>query len=343
MGDHVAKAAARLGVTTEALSELRYATERSGGTAEDLEKSLRAMSRTVIEAARGALDARRELQRLGLTVHDLSGLSPDQQLELIGDRLAKIRNPAQRATIALGIFGKSGAKLLPLLAAGSQGIRALRNEARELGLSIATDDAQAAGAFVDALSNLWGSLKRVAFLVGASLAPALQRAAQGITTAGKLVGDWIQRNRQWVLVVGGVVAGLTAVGLALLALGPALSALGAGIGLVVLAIKAAAAAVGLLGAAISFLLSPIGLVVSAVGGIATAVLVATDEGSAALGHLAQGFANLQAVAITAWQGIADAIAIGDLAGAMEVAWLGLQVALQTGIAAISQSWRHFKA
>lgn len=120
MGDHVAKAAARLGVTTEALSELRYATERSGGTADDLEKSLRAMSKTVIEAARGALDARRELQRLGLTVHDLSGLSSDQQLELIADRLAQIANPANRATIALGIFGKSGAKLLPLLAAGGR-------------------------------------------------------------------------------------------------------------------------------------------------------------------------------------------------------------------------------
>jgi flagellar biosynthesis GTPase FlhF len=52
---------------------------------------------------------------------------------------------------------------------------------------------------------------------------------------------------------------------------------------------------------------------------------------------------LLGVAGTAWQGIQDAIAAGDLAGAMEVAWLGIQVVWETGIAAISKAWRSFKS
>jgi hypothetical protein len=125
-------------------------------------------------------------------------------------------------------------------------------------------------------------------------------------------------------------------------LGPMISAVVSAIGLVTLAISAVTTAVSLLGAAIGFLLSPIGLVVAAVGGIAAAVLFATDEGNMALESLGQGFDQLLGAAGTAWQGIQDAIASGDLGGAMEVAWLGIQVVWETGIAALNAAWRNFK-
>ncbi len=87
------------------------------------------MSRNIIEAARGSASARQNLARLGLTIADLTGLSPDQQFELIADRLSRIQNPANRATIAMEIFGRTGASLLPLLSTGAQGIQELRREA----------------------------------------------------------------------------------------------------------------------------------------------------------------------------------------------------------------------
>ncbi|MCS6850419.1 MAG: hypothetical protein NZ700_04535 [Gemmataceae bacterium] len=80
------------------------------------------MSRNIIEAARGSADARRNLARLGLTITDLSALSPDQQLELIVERLAQIPNPAHRATLAMEIFGKTGAHLISLLLTEALGI-----------------------------------------------------------------------------------------------------------------------------------------------------------------------------------------------------------------------------
>jgi hypothetical protein len=54
MGDDMAKMSARTGVAVEALSQLRFAAERSGAGAEDLERGLRTMNRNVIEAARGS-------------------------------------------------------------------------------------------------------------------------------------------------------------------------------------------------------------------------------------------------------------------------------------------------
>ena len=343
MGDDMAKMSARTGLAVEALSELRYAHERSGAGAEDLEKGLRTMNRTIIEAARGSASARQNLNRLGLTIADLNGLSPDQQFELIADRLSRIRNPANRATIAMEVFGRSGARLLPMLSAGADGIQELRQEANRLGLTMSTEDAQAAEALTDAWTNLTASVKRVAFMVGAALAPTLKDIADWITRVAANLGSWINENREVITVIAAVIAGIIGVGAALMILGPIISAIGTAIGLVTFAISAAAIAVKLLGVAIAFLLSPIGLVIVAVGGIAAAVLFATDEGNQALEFLGEGFKQLLGVAGTAWQGIQDAIAAGDLAGAMEVAWLGIQVVWETGIAALTAAWRSFKS
>jgi len=343
MGSDMLDMSQRTGFAVEALSELRYAAEQSGSGAEDLEKGLRTMSRNVVEAARGSVQAQRNIARLGLTIADLTGLSPDQQFELIAERLSRIQNPANRATIAMEVFGRTGARLLPLLSTGAEGIQELRREANRLGLTMRSEDAQAAEAFGDAMSTLWRSLKQVAFMVGAALAPTLKQVGEWITRVAANISGWIDENREVIAVIGAVVAGIVGVGLAMMILGPLISAVGAAIGLVTFAISAATTAVSLLGAAIGFLLSPIGIVVAAVGGIAAAVLFATDQGNMALESLGQGFDQLLGAAGTAWQGIQDAIAAGDLAGAMEVAWLGIQVVWETGIAAISAAWRHFKS
>jgi len=333
----------RTGVAAEALSELRYAAEQSGSGAEDLEKGLRTMSRNIIEAARGSVEAQRNLGRLGLTIADLTGLSPDQQFELIADRLAAIQNPLNRTTIAMEIFGRTGASLLPLLSTGAKGIQELRQEANRLGLTMSTEDAEAAEAFGDTLSSLWRTLKQVVFVVGGALAPSLKQIAEWVRDAVTVVAAWINANRETVTIIGAVIAGVVGAGAALMTLGAIVTTVGSAIGVVTFIISAATTAVSLLGAAIGFLLSPIGLVVAAVGGIAAAVLFATDEGNKALESLGQGFEQLLGAAGTAWQGIKDAIASGDLAGAMEVAWLGIQVVWETGIAALSKAWRNFKS
>ena len=105
----------------------------------------------------------------------------------------------------------------------------------------------------------------------------------------------------------------------------------------------AAAIIGIDVRAISAVVVALGTASAAVGGIAAAVLFATDEGKMALDALGQGFHQLLGVASTTWQSIQDAIAAGDLAGAMEVAWLGIHVVWETGIAAITRAWRNFKS
>ncbi|MCL4193730.1 MAG: hypothetical protein KJZ87_18475, partial [Thermoguttaceae bacterium] len=173
MGSQLADMSARTGVSVEALSELGYVAEMSGGDLETLEAGLRKMQKAIVEAATGSQSAQESLSALGITIADLKNLSPDEQFMLIADRLAQIKNPTQRAAAAMEVFGKSGTKLLPMMAGGAAGLEAMRQKARDLGLVMSSEDAAAADGFGDVLDTLWKTLKVGVFTIGSALAPIL--------------------------------------------------------------------------------------------------------------------------------------------------------------------------
>lgn len=338
MGDSLAKMSQRTGISVEALSELGYAAEQSGTDIASLEGGIRRMQRMLTDAAQGSRAATDELARLGLSVADLADLTPDQQFALLADRLSRIQDPALRAASAMRLFGRGGAALLPLMRDGAAGIEALRKQARDLGLTISTEDAQAAEVFSDRLSDLWKVIKVGVFSVGASLAPVLQDYAIQATRAAKLTADWIKENRALIGTVFKVAAGVTAAGLGLIALGKLIAGIG-------LAAKGAAVGLGLLAAAIkltflgiTLLSSPLGLIIAALG-VAT---FATLRWMGGLETLRAIFGPLGRDALRTLGAITDALASGDFKGAAELAWLGLRLAWAQGTAAIESIWIDFR-
>jgi hypothetical protein len=342
MGSDLVDMSQRTGVTVEALSELGFAAGQSGADMETLEGGLRRMQKLIVEAAGGSAEARQALQRLGLTVADLKALSLDEQFKLIADKLSAIENPTLRAALAMDIFGKSGTRLLPLLSGGAKGIEELQEQARELGLTISTEDAQAAEAFGDAIDTLWKVLKKAVFTIGSALAPSLKDLAEWITRTVKNISDWIGQNKDLVVTIFQIAAAVLAGGLALIALGAAFSAIGAAIGAVVTIISGIGTAIGVIGSVIGALLSPIGLVIAGLTALAAFFLLATDTGSQALEWLGEQFNALKDTALAAWQGIADALAAGDIALAAKIVWLTLKMEWQKGVLWLEEKWLEFK-
>ena len=181
VGDAVQKMATRTGMSAEAVSELAYAANNAGTDIETLESCLTRMQKTVVEAARGSDGAQQALARLGLSAASLASLSPDRQLEVIGDRIAGIQNPALRSAAAMEVFGKSGAQLLPLLSGGAAGLQAMRDRARALGLTISTDAANGAAMLNDALGTMWATVRGLTLNIGSALAPIVTEAANRIS------------------------------------------------------------------------------------------------------------------------------------------------------------------
>jgi hypothetical protein len=342
MGDALAKMSARTGFSVETLSELGFAADLSGASMEVLETGIRKMQRTLLDAATGMKSAQETLAILGLTIADLDKLSPEQQFKLIADRLARIEDPTVKAAAAMEIFGRSGTMLLPMLSGGAAGIEQLQEQARRLGLTISTEDAKAAERFSDILSVMWKVLKQGVFVVGSALVPVLSQAAQWVTRVAVVAADWIKRNKELIVTIFQVAVGVVAAGVALVALGYAITGVAKVMGVLAVAVTAVGTALKLLGAVLAFLVSPIGLVITAVVALGAYILYATGAGAKALGWLAERFETLREDAVASYQGIADALAAGDIALAAKILWLTLKMEWTRGINFLEKAWLNFR-
>jgi hypothetical protein len=139
------------------MSELAYAAKLSDIDITSLSNALKKMQVSLSEAGSGAKEPREALAALGLTIRDLKALSPDRQFELIGDRINRLKDPADRARAAVELFGKAGADLLPLFEQGAEGIRKAREEAERLGASFSDEQIKRLAKADDAVKRLHAS------------------------------------------------------------------------------------------------------------------------------------------------------------------------------------------
>jgi hypothetical protein len=329
-GTEMARMSQRTGASVEALSQLGYAAKQSGVDMDGLGNGLKKMQKSIGEAEQGSGEATQAFARLGLSVAQLKNLSPDQQFEAIAQQISRISDPAMRATMAMQIFGRNGASLLPLLNQGASGIEAMRKEADRLGLTMSGDDANAAVTFTKTLSTLWDVVKMGAFNIGAALAPVLQRLATNVTEVAATVTRWIKEHREAIVVAGRVATGVLVAGAAIYALGVAFGVVAGIIGGVVTVISAVVSVVG-------FLISPLGLVIAAVSGAVYAFVRFTAAGQSMWNTLKSTLGTMFQTFKDTFAGIYDAIAGGNLGLAASIAIKGVQVAMLTGVSALSDS------
>ncbi len=178
--DNLSKVSDRLGITTEALSELAFAGQISGVQFRQLELGIQRLVRRVSQAADGTGEAVGALQELGIEAAVLERLPIDRQLEIIADGMQRLELQTDRVRIAQKLFDSEGVALVQVLQDGSEGVRQLREEARRLGVTLDDDAAQAAVAANDSLTRLDASLDALTRNITISAAPALTRLADGL-------------------------------------------------------------------------------------------------------------------------------------------------------------------
>lgn len=155
--DEMAKASQKFGVPIEQLSALRHAADLSGVSFEGLGTSLSKLARNMSEAAAGGTsEAARAFQTLGISTTDASGnlKATDQVILEVSDKFRMMQDGAGKTALAMALFGRSGAELIPLLNSGSAGITEMTDEARKLGLVFSSETGKAAEQFNDNMTRL---------------------------------------------------------------------------------------------------------------------------------------------------------------------------------------------
>ena len=173
--DESRKLAQAAGVTTESFTGLQFAASQSGVATAGLAASLARLNRSLSDAAsRGGRPAEIFAQ-LGVATRDAEGglRSADAVLMDLADVFQTMPDGAQKSAIALELLGRSGAQLIPLLNGGSEGIRALTEQAERLGLVISDEQAAASERFNDTIAALGGASRGAANTVSGELLPTL--------------------------------------------------------------------------------------------------------------------------------------------------------------------------
>lgn len=185
--DSLGKLSQKTGIAVEQLGELQFAAKLSDVSVEELDKSLARLSRTMAEAAGGQARQAAAFKALGISVVDASGnLRPTEVvLGEIADRFQSFKDGPAKAAIAIELFGRAGADLIPLLNLGSEGLRKAGGEARRFGL-ITTETAKQSEQINDNITRLLAAFKGLAV---DALAPSIQGLADFSDGLVKIVGS----------------------------------------------------------------------------------------------------------------------------------------------------------
>jgi hypothetical protein len=188
--DELAKAADRLGLSTEALAGFQHAADLAGVSSETLTGGLTKMTQKIGEAAAGSATAEQAFARIGLRMSDLIGLSPEQQFGKIADGLNGLSTAASKTAASMAIFGKTGAGFLNFTSLGSSGLAAMKADAEALGQAISRVDAAKVEDANDALTRAGKALDGVANKAAIKVAPAVTAAADAFTEASIEANNW---------------------------------------------------------------------------------------------------------------------------------------------------------
>ena len=234
--DALNKLSQRVGITVEALSTLVPAAELSGVSAQTFETGLKKLATTMFEAATGSEESARRLKALGVEFKNQDGTlrATDAVLLDLADRFQAMPDGAQKSALAVQLFGKSGAELIPFLNQGREGIAALTGEMEALGVQIGGDTAAQAVVFNDSLAKLRLAATSLANRVIEAFLPALNEMAGGMVESAKQGGTLRAILDGVVLVLKTLALGAATVGKAFVALG---EAIGAGVAAAVEALR----------------------------------------------------------------------------------------------------------
>lgn len=177
------------GLSAEFIQQLGFAADQSGVSVDGLIGGLDKMTVSLGKAELNSEETAKNLEQIGLTSKELSGLKPEDQFLAIADAIAELPTVAEKAAATVAIFGKSASEMAPLLGEGEKGIRSLMEEAKNLKIGISTEDLQSIAKADDAMARMKSSLSSVVSNIAVGLAPVFEQISNSLTAILPQIAD----------------------------------------------------------------------------------------------------------------------------------------------------------
>jgi hypothetical protein len=173
--DHLNDLSKKTGIAVETLGGIGFAAGQAGGDLESVTQAAGKLNKSLAEAAAGNELAGQAFKLLGINVKDALGntKSADTALVELADKFAQFEDGPEKAALALRIFGKAGADIIPLLDDGGAALQENIEYFKRYS-GVTTETAQAADQFNDTLGKINLISGAFANTLAADLLPALQ-------------------------------------------------------------------------------------------------------------------------------------------------------------------------
>ena len=183
--DALAKTASKIGTTTEALGALRYAANLSGVETTTLDMAMQRFTRRLSEAVKGTGEAKGALQELGINAREISQLPLDQRMAVLADAFGSVSNETDKLRLAFKLFDSEGVALVNMLNNGSDGLKAMFDDAESLGLIMRSNAAKGVEQASDSLYRMGRVAIGVRDSFVAGIAPAIKLVSDRIVILAK--------------------------------------------------------------------------------------------------------------------------------------------------------------
>jgi len=178
-GDAMNDLSQRTGVSVEALAKFKKAAATSGTDIDNVAKSLGRLSKGMFEAATtGKGKAADALNALGISAKDAAGniKSADAVTLEVANRFKAMPDGVTKTALAMALFGKSGAEMIPMLNMGGAAIDSLS-------VKMTKAFAEKADEYRDKLAILSGKVSALGMDLTIALLPALNAVTDAVTAA----------------------------------------------------------------------------------------------------------------------------------------------------------------
>lgn len=187
--DKIAKGAQQTGLGFDQYQRLAQVSKLAGTNIDTLAKGTIRLTRNLNDLAAGrGKKVADNLGLINLELEDLQDKDPTEQLAILADAFAEVDSDSQRTAIAIELFGRAGADLIPLLNSGSEAINEL---SADVGKVFSREDLAAAEAYQDALANLDKATSDLAGELAIAVAPALTEVADELRESGPAIAEVI--------------------------------------------------------------------------------------------------------------------------------------------------------
>jgi lambda family phage tail tape measure protein len=184
--DELSKTSEKTGVSVENLSALNVAAQGAGVSSEQLSKSVGILNKQMGLMGDATAKSTKVLQALNI---DPNGDAFDA-MKQISDLFQVMPDGAQKTAIAMQVFGKSGAELIPMLNEGGQALDDYHDKAKRLGVLFDTETANQARKVNDNFDDMQQSMKGIVTKVAVGMLPALDALTTSLADSAGAGDDW---------------------------------------------------------------------------------------------------------------------------------------------------------